>query len=292
MVKQEFADKAPVGFVEQETEELILGNAFVGAADKEAHDREMWNALHASSIMGDEAPNNGSIANAQLRMTAGAGKAGGRDKDGAKAAQEFYSTIVVQRLMEMQRELSEWADDLRQERQAIAEQIDHLAEFRKLLASGEYDPADPRHAALYAEAFPEATEQDKEDFDSKTTSEQLDIVDDETLSAQKKYDDLGETIDDIDAAIADIDAAMLDGRPLANDGGSFTNPILEQARVQAGISIDFDNITEENMMDICNVLSNMRVDMIDERFDAEQDNPNLENVSNTLTADTLSFDLG
>jgi hypothetical protein len=133
MVKQEFTNISQIGFVEPEIEEngIVLGNAFVGAADKEAYDREMWNALHAQNMLGDEAGPS-SIANVTAR-TADAGGGASRRKNSKDNDTTFRNVMLLQQIQNMIANNQEMLIDIR-------ENISDLEDAQARHANGEFDP--------------------------------------------------------------------------------------------------------------------------------------------------------
>ncbi|MFP4313107.1 MAG: hypothetical protein ACLFR0_02160 [Alphaproteobacteria bacterium] len=292
MAKLEFTQIAAIGYnaPEEQDEALSMGNAFAGASDKTAHDREMWNAMHAQNISGDDAFSS-SIAGAQARSanasSVGAAK---REKDASRrGAQSFYNAMMQKQLADMGNTLRDWGKALRKEQKDLGEQIEALGELRELIASGQYDGDNPDHARLYQEAFPEDSKADKQAFDDMTISQQLDIVDDTNDAAQERIDEIENRLPQIDEAIELIEDAE-NGIEIPMKNGRFLNPLLEEARQNIGLDLHDEMLNSDHLDQLSNQLRDIKNDDITEGIINTIDNENIkiDNEDLKITSEAVS----
>lgn len=268
MVTREFAIKAAEGYRGLDGEnENNTGNAFDGT--KESYDREMWNALDSVSMLGEEAVNPSSIANAQLRVTSVFAEAGANKKGKAERGLSIEQMMLLEDMREL---LSTLRDDLVQ----ALERRDDLVSAQERHENGDFDPLN------------------NED-DLKTLTDNGMTV--ELWQAMSYEEQAQWFVEQITAANQEVEIRQSLLERFSNDphamefeNGAFNDPDLEAARLQAqlneGITIDPANLSEADILAITRALYEATREEADNAVNLEDANPDAK----VETAQNDTFD--
>lgn len=230
MVKLTFTSVAVEGYQGFAGEqELSFGNAFAGAADKAAYDREMFNALHAASFLGDEATIPSNIANAQLRMTAAYNEVGSNKKGGSEKGISLEQLMMLENVRSLLNDLGRIIYEAK-------ENQEDLENAYKAFMNGEFDPLNnEEHRELIerngmsAEEWSLLSLQAQEQWFQEKIQQNADLI----RRAEANYNYLEENPQALDT----------------DENGIPTDPnmrnLVELAR-EAGSEIDVENLTPES----------------------------------------------
>lgn len=225
MVTREFAIKAAEGYRGLDGEnENTTGNAFDGS--KESHDREMWNALHAVNMQGDEAVNPSSIANAQLRVTSVFAEAGANKKGKAERGLSIEQMMLLENI----RDLIAGID---QRIEVIEQEIDFLntiADDDSIMTVEAYDDLSQEDQERL-DTFLGIAEISLEDYLALSVEERIQLRDDVKEAKIGERDNLYDIKLQSEDLIAEARSAGIEVliEPLPVTNGRFDNPILEAA---------------------------------------------------------------
>lgn len=266
MVTREFAIKAAEGYRGLDGEnENNTGNAFDGT--KESYDREMWNALDAVSMLGEEAVNPSSIANAQLRVTSVFAEAGANKKGKAERGLSIEQMMLLEDIRGLISNIDARLEELEAERQVIIEKLEVLDRIDEEIAQGTFDPVnDPEDREAMKFVDPALTD---EEIDAMTPAEiaawsaanrdglsdRLQVIEETELSLEDLRDELVQLLE------SDMSFPLHEQFPVANN--RFENDILEELAQSLGEDIDRHNLTRENLEQLLEALTQSRFETME-----------------------------
>jgi ABC-type phosphate transport system auxiliary subunit len=193
--------------------------------------------------------------------------------------------VMNQQLQNMRADMEAALDGMRERQGELEEQLDNLTRLRNLVNSGNFDPKNAQHLALYNSAFDNDPEMSAPEFVLQTQSEQNDVIDGTESDVEAEQAELQIKTNELDQALQEVNAAIEEGTPLETDGIQFTNPVLERARLRSGE--DANDLTSYD---------NVREGLRDELDDNLREQYNLameaDNVEEQLGADSLFASLG
>lgn len=291
MVKQEFTNTSGVGYQEPEAieQEFALGNAFVGAVDKEAYDREMWNALHAQNMLGEEAGPS-SIANVTARTSdAGVGNARKRGNNGRDTA--FTNAIILQQLQDMLGDIRDQMAVL----QADIEFLDSIENDDAIIVANSRDELSNEDQARLDQLL-EHLGITEADYFAMSVEQRIEAKDNALEQREVAFENLG----DLEERLAElVDSNEIDDvlvEPFLVQNNVFDNNLLEEAAKQweqVNGELDRYNISVETLSELHQIIFDAQADQVYAQNDIGQsleDDVEVETIA--LGAQNLTFNMG